>query len=630
MVATIGAISIDLTANSAQFAKNMKKATGALNSSRTKMNRSLRTMDKAFGKTSRALKGMVGSVFSLRGAFGGLIAAVGVGALGTMITRSIAAADAIGKVADKVGLTTDELQELRFAADQTGVATNTLDMAMQRFSRRVGEASFGSGELRDTLLRLGINVRDAEGRVRGVTDVLGEYAEAIKNAGSEQEQLSLAFKGFDSEGAALVNLLREGSKGIEEFREQAHALGLVLDEKMVRAAERANDQLSRMRQIITVNLSRLLISLAPTIIRLGESFADAAPKIQKFIEALAFRLGGAEFAGLDQLLVRIDEIDARLAEIRAKDQPMQTAFHGEYERLLKEKAELLPLIEAAGIAEANARAAMAEAGEGAAPTGVTPEIGQAQTVIDSLREKANAIRRTADAQKEYTAIQQAGTDATDFEVQSIKFWLQAIKDGEELLMLKAQRAARAANEEQKRIDSLKMLQAEADAAKERATAEAERAAAESDAAWKVWTDRVEDSLTSIIMKTKSAKDAFRALALAVIEAGIRQAVVAPLVGAIFGGFMAHGGSVTGGRSYLVGEQGPELFTPTGGGVITPNKGLGGGVTYNVDARGAEIGVERRVMAALEQVNRSIEPRAVAEVQRVAQRGGGGARALQGA
>jgi hypothetical protein len=47
-----------------------------------------------------------------------------------------------------------------------------------------------------------------------------------------------------------------------------------------------------------------------------------------------------------------------------------------------------------------------------------------------------------------------------------------------------------------------------------------------------------------------------------------------------GGRRAVGGSVMGASSYLVGENGPEIFTPSGSGRITPN-GLGGGSGVNV-------------------------------------------------
>lgn len=47
----------------------------------------------------------------------------------------------------------------------------------------------------------------------------------------------------------------------------------------------------------------------------------------------------------------------------------------------------------------------------------------------------------------------------------------------------------------------------------------------------------------------------------------------------YGGARARGGSVARGMAYLVGEEGPELFTPGAGGHITPNSGMGG---VNID------------------------------------------------
>ena len=54
------------------------------------------------------------------------------------------------------------------------------------------------------------------------------------------------------------------------------------------------------------------------------------------------------------------------------------------------------------------------------------------------------------------------------------------------------------------------------------------------------------------------------------------------IGTAFGGGKAVGGPVSAGTTYLVGERGPELFTPSGAGTITPNHriGAGGGITVN--------------------------------------------------
>ena len=57
----------------------------------------------------------------------------------------------------------------------------------------------------------------------------------------------------------------------------------------------------------------------------------------------------------------------------------------------------------------------------------------------------------------------------------------------------------------------------------------------------------------------------------------------------FDGFAANGGPVKGGKSYIVGERGPELFTPGVSGGITPNHALGStNVVVNVDASGTEV------------------------------------------
>lgn len=57
--------------------------------------------------------------------------------------------------------------------------------------------------------------------------------------------------------------------------------------------------------------------------------------------------------------------------------------------------------------------------------------------------------------------------------------------------------------------------------------------------------------------------------------------IGDFIGSLFGGFRAGGGDVEGGKSYIVGEKGPELFNPGRSGSITPNNALGGDVYINI-------------------------------------------------
>ncbi len=61
-----------------------------------------------------------------------------------------------------------------------------------------------------------------------------------------------------------------------------------------------------------------------------------------------------------------------------------------------------------------------------------------------------------------------------------------------------------------------------------------------------------------------------------------------ILGSLFSGFLANGGTAMGGRSYVVGEKGPELFTPGRTGSVAPAGSFGGAnVVVNVDASGTQ-------------------------------------------
>ena len=79
---------------------------------------------QAGDKASGGLKGLGHQAELLRTGIrtlgGALIGAATVGGLGALIDRSISAADAIGKTADKIGVGVEALQELRFAAKASG------------------------------------------------------------------------------------------------------------------------------------------------------------------------------------------------------------------------------------------------------------------------------------------------------------------------------------------------------------------------------------------------------------------------------------------------------------------------------------------------------------------------------
>lgn len=147
------------------------------------------------------------------------------------------------------------------------------------------------------------------------------------------------------------------------------------------------------------------------------------------------------------------------------------------------------------------------------------------------------------------------------------------------------------------LDAVPIKAAEAAAALEGLREPAERAAASIEDAF----GRAGESLTRSLARAAAdgevtLAELARAMLAAVNAAsgsggggGLSDAI-AQAVRTIFSGSRADGGAVAGGGAYLVGERGPEVFRPSGAGVIDPVGGAG--VTVNVRVDGGAQGLLR--------------------------------------
>lgn len=178
----------------------------------------------------------------------------GVGfALAGLASKVTGFANQMADASRKLGVSAEFLQVWNYAATQNGIRTEAATLGMQRFSRRLAEAAQGTGELLPVLKQYGIQVRDSEGRMRSTTDVLSEYADVVMNAESSQEQLRLAFKAFDSEGAGLVTVLKNGSAGLDEWTRKAIKADVVVREKNIRSI---NELSSKLVELGTIALAK--------------------------------------------------------------------------------------------------------------------------------------------------------------------------------------------------------------------------------------------------------------------------------------------------------------------------------------------------------------------------------------
>lgn len=243
-----------------------------------------RTLDRLRDKQRRLERAMlagrrVGETFNGAGTqIGRSARTVGIGiaaASATVIglTRGVAElGDNSAKTADKLGMNVEALQELRYAAERSGVSSNTLDMAMQRMTRRVSEAARGTGEAKDALKEMGLS---AEALTKmAPEDAIAEISDAMAKVPGEADRVRLAMRLFDSEGVGLVNMLGNGSGALSELREAARATGYVLSEDAARGAEKYQDAMLDAKLSMLGLRNTIGAALMPAVTELTETFSS--------------------------------------------------------------------------------------------------------------------------------------------------------------------------------------------------------------------------------------------------------------------------------------------------------------------------------------------------------------------
>jgi len=264
-----------LKANASEFRKGMRRATEGADGFDQRIGRIARgplaDFTSRMGRGVRAIGRFATSIPGLAGA----------GGLGLLVKRSIETGDEIAKLADRIGVSTGFLQEMRRAADLSGVAQGDFDNALSRLNRRLGLfATDGTGPATKAFEELGLAADIESGKLAGAEEVFNAAVARLEGVEDASKRAAIASQLFGEDaGPRLVNLINQGAGGIEEMRQQARDLGQVIDEDLLRGAEGAQDALSTLGKVIDVNLTAAILAAAPEIQKITESIVKALPQI---------------------------------------------------------------------------------------------------------------------------------------------------------------------------------------------------------------------------------------------------------------------------------------------------------------------------------------------------------------
>tara|TARA_Y100001973_G_scaffold6110_1_gene8502 strand:- start:4011 stop:5609 length:1599 start_codon:yes stop_codon:yes gene_type:complete len=478
----------------------------------------------AFRSFGNGLKKASGAILNFKT---GLVAVAGIAGIGLLVKKSLEAVDANKKLADRLGLSTQQLAGYEYAAVLAGESIDTVRSAFGKMEKNLYEAERGLGTAIYALDKLNISAKElnslsTDERIKAVAD-------AIAGLSTQQEKIGVAMQLFGRAGVNLVNMLDTMSEGLTEAQEKALKLGYALSSAASANIEKYNDAFARLKLSIQGLANVLTAELAIGMTQITDKLTEF---LEKFVEKDGMQ-GLFDFfydsiilvtKGLTNFGITILNVLKNMAEF-ANDSFLISGFGDVFSKETLEKLDsgVVSLKNLQGTIEANVLAyrdlakAARNSEEIIGSTGGTGTSGQSQFADKFI--------------KLATFGQKAGEDiSTAFDTAAVTISTAFGKTFEDMIMGTKKASA-------------------------------------------------------------AFKDLGRVIYSELVKMFVMRMIVAPFTNAFGGFLdtiipttgKQYGGSVSRGKPYMVGERGMEMFIPNQSGTIIPNNNLGSGtVVQNIN------------------------------------------------
>jgi hypothetical protein len=166
--------------------------------------------------------------------------------LAEIVTKTVETAGALNDTSVALGVTTDAIQELGYAAKLNGSSVEGMSDGIRKLSINMVAAASGSEEAAQTFRKLGVQITEG-GKLRNADAVIGDIAEKFKAMPDGARKVAAAVSLFGKSGASLIPTLTLGRDKLEETRQEARDLGIILDKDVIPSADDLGDSWDKIK-----------------------------------------------------------------------------------------------------------------------------------------------------------------------------------------------------------------------------------------------------------------------------------------------------------------------------------------------------------------------------------------------
>lgn len=256
----------EVTADPSGFEAGMQHATAAAKEAHKSIETAFTSVGDVMGK--------------LTGFIGGLTAVL---AGGAAFKEAVSATSEWNGEAKKLSMTfgtsTQDASVMMVAMRHLGIDTDTMTTAASKLSKQVINNS-------DAFAKLGIQVKDANGQYRPMTELMAETNSKLKEIKNPIEQNNVGLQVYGKSWAEVRSTLKLTSEEIEKARVKAHDLGLIVGPEGVAQTKQYKESMNDMKLVMTSLEVQLGNAVMPALVQLGSWLSSVGPVVGRVFGAV--------------------------------------------------------------------------------------------------------------------------------------------------------------------------------------------------------------------------------------------------------------------------------------------------------------------------------------------------------
>ncbi|MHB0934904.1 MAG: phage tail tape measure protein [Armatimonadota bacterium] len=263
MAKTIRQLNVVVDVNASPFERGMAAVSVGIDKAK-------REWDAKFGKMAGVTNQWANSLLGI----GAATAGIGVKAATDLATY----AEELENIQQQTGLTTDQLQTMKYVLDQSGKDFNTAMNGVWMFQQKLLGIEDDSGDAAEAVKRLGVDALDANDNILPMAQVIPQIITRLQGMRNEAQRNMFAFAIFGKGWKELLPVLAMTPQQLRNAETELRNMGGLLSGKTLTGAKELDDRLDQLNQKVRVFWLQLGEAAAP-LVKFGTDLAGALNKV---------------------------------------------------------------------------------------------------------------------------------------------------------------------------------------------------------------------------------------------------------------------------------------------------------------------------------------------------------------